>query len=472
MTSPTLGVIFGNRDFFPDPLVTEARQDILRVLKRLHIQSIMLGENDSKLGGVETYDDAVKCAELFHRERDKIDGILVVLPNFGDEKGVSDTLKLAKLNVPVLIQGYPDEFDKLDVARRRDAFCGKISVCNNLIQCGIKYSITEKHVVCPSDESFENDLKKFSSVCRVVNGLRRVRIGMVGARPGAFNTVRYSEKILEHNGISVTTIDLSEILSEAGRLDGNEQRVKQKIESIREYGNSKNVPDEKMIQIGKLSVVLDHFIASNHLDATAIQCWVSLQKNYGCNVCTSMSMMSEKMIPSACETDVTGVLTMYAMQLASGSPSALVDWNNNYGDEEDKCVLFHCGNWAKSFLPDIQIKTAPILGTTVGEQNTFGALEGRTPAGLLTFGRLTTDDIAGLIRGYIGHGSLTNDPLDTFGCRAVAHVPNLQKLLQYVCRHGFEHHVAISVSHTADILFEAFDNYLGWEVYYHGSKEV
>ena len=196
MTNTTLGIIFGNRDFFPDPLVTEARKDILRVLKKVNIQSIILGENDSKLGGVETYDDAVKCAELFRRERDKIDGILVVLPNFGDEKGVSDTLKLAQLNVPVLIQGYPDELDKLDVAQRRDAFCGKISVCNNLIQCGIKYSITEKHVVHPSNESFKNDLKKFMSVCRVVNGLRRVRIGMVGARPGAFNTVRFSEKIL------------------------------------------------------------------------------------------------------------------------------------------------------------------------------------------------------------------------------------------------------------------------------------
>jgi L-fucose isomerase-like protein len=219
--------------------------------------------------------------------------------------------------------------------------------------------------------------------------------------------------------------------------------------------------------MAKLDVVLEDFMAKNELDATAIQCWTSMQLNYGCNVCTSMSMMSEGMKPSACEVDVTGTLSMYAMQLASGSPSALVDWNNNYGAEEDKCVLFHCGNWAKSFLPDIQVSTAPILGTTVGEENTVGALEGRAPASPLTFGRISTDDFNGKIRAYIGEGHLTDDPLLTFGNRAVAQIPQLEDLMKYVCNNGFEHHVVMNASHTAGILEEALTNYLGWEVYRH-----
>jgi L-fucose isomerase-like protein len=219
--------------------------------------------------------------------------------------------------------------------------------------------------------------------------------------------------------------------------------------------------------MSRLGLVLDDFVAAHHLDATAIQCWTSLQSNHGCNVCTSMSMMSENFLPSACEVDVTGVLTMYAMQLASDSPSALVDWNNNYGASDDKCVLFHCGNWAKSFLPDIKVGTAPILGITLGEENTWGALDGRTPASPLTFGRISTDDTAGIIRAYVGEGSLTNDELKTFGNRAVAQVPRLQSLLRYVCREGFEHHVVMNASRTAAILDEAFTRYLGWETYYH-----
>jgi L-fucose isomerase-like protein len=463
----TLGVIIGNRDFFPDKLVAEARTEILDLFKHLNITPVMLSDADSKLGGVETFAEAQKCAALFKKHADEIDGILVILPNFGDEKGVAETIKLSGLTVPVLIQGYPDDLGKMDVVNRRDAWCGKISVCNNLYQYGIKYTLTTKHVVSPKEESFITDLKNFAAVCRVVNGLRKVRIGAVGARPTAFNTVRYSEKLLQRNGISVTTVDLSEILGNANKLTKDDASVKAKLEKIHAYTNTGLTPPDKLVQIAKLDVVLADFMQENSLDATAIQCWTSIQKNYGCNVCTSMSMMSENMLPSACEVDVTGTLTMYAMQLASGSPSALVDWNNNYADDDTKCVLFHCGNWAKSFLPDISISTAPILGTSVGTENTYGALDGRTPAMPLTYGRISTDDCKGIIKAYVGEGELTNDALNTFGNRAVAQINNLQGLMNYVCRNGFEHHVVMNASKTAGVLKEAFENYLGWETYEH-----
>jgi L-fucose isomerase-like protein len=367
-----------------------------------------------------------------------------------------------------LIQGYPDELKRLDVARRRDAYCGKISVANNLVQAGIKFSLTSKHVSHPTSESFERDLQKFVGVCRVVNGLRGLRLGAVGARPGAFNTVRYSEKILERHGISVTTVDLSEILGKAEKLGANDKVVTTKLAEIKSYAPSQGVPEKPLVQMAKMGVVLNDWMSVNALDATAIQCWTSVQTNYGCNTCTLMSMMSERFMPSACEVDVTGALTMYAMQLAGDTPAALVDWNNNYADDDNKCVLFHCGNWAKSFLPDVKIATAPILGTIVGEENTYGALAGRTPAGPLTFGRITTADPEGRIRAYVGEGELTNDPLETFGTRAVAHVPNLQRLMQHVCKQGFEHHVVMTVSRSADILAEALGNYFGWEVHQHG----
>jgi L-fucose isomerase-like protein len=469
--APVLGVIYGNRDFFPDQLVSEARQDTAQILTRRGVRAIQLGEADSKLGGVETHADARKCAELFRRHADDIDGILVCLPNFGDEKGVADTLKMSKLNVPVLIQGYPDDLKQLSPARRRDAYCGKISVCNNLSQAGIKFSLTTRHVSHPTSDSFARDLENFLGVCRVVNGLRGVRLGAVGARPGAFNTVRYSEKLLERHGINVTTVDLSEILGKAAKLDAQAPAVKAKLAEITGYAPAPGVPPEKLLQMAKMGVVLTGWIDANALDATAIQCWTSVQENYGCNVCTLMSMMSEKFLPSACEVDVTGVLTMYAMQLAGSTPAALVDWNNNYADDDDKCVLFHCGNWAKSFLPDIKIANAPILGSILGVENTYGALEGRTPAGPLTFGRITTADAEGRIRTYVGEGELTNDPLDTFGNRAVAKIPRLQKLMRYVCRHGFEHHVVMTQSKSATILAEAFGNYFGWEVHHHNAPE-
>jgi len=462
-----LGVIFRNRDFFPDHLVTEARTDIQRVFKDLGIQPIMVGEDETKLGSVETYEHAKLCAALFKKHQDEIAGILVVLPNFGDEKGVADTIKLSGLRVPILVQAYPDDLAAFDVARRRDAFCGKISVCNNLRQYGFQYTLTEQHTSTPESESFKADLKNFIQVCRVVNGLRSARLGAIGARPTAFNTVRYSEKLLQASGLSVTTVDLSEILGLAGKLPDDDGKVRGKLSEIKAYARHGSVPPHNLVRMAKLGVVISDWMTANDLDASAIQCWTSIQQNYGINACTLMSMMSEQLMPSACETDITGVVSMYALQLASGVPSALVDWNNNYANDPDRCVLFHCGNWANSFVPENEIKTAPILGTTIGEENTYGAMAGRGSSGPLTFARVSTDDASGVIRAYTGEGELTDDPLDTFGHRAVAHVPNLQSLMRFICKNGFEHHVAISMGNTSSALDEAFSTYMGWENFNH-----
>ena len=467
MNAETLAVIVGNRDFFPDKLVTEARKDIQAVFKEYGIHPVMVGESDTKLGSIETYEEAKTCADLFKSHSDDIDGILVVLPNFGDEKAVADTIKLSGLKVPILVQAYPDKLDALNVEYRRDSFCGKISVCNNLRPYGFPCTLTKNHTIQPISESFKDDLKRFVSVCKVVKGLRSVRLGAIGARPNAFNTVRYSEKLLQANGISVSTVDLSEILYAAQKLADDNARVKKKLAEIDAYAKHDGVPPPSLVLMAKLGIVISDWMAANDIQATALQCWNSIQENYGVNACTIMSMMSEKLMPSACEVDITGVIAMHALQLASGKPSALVDWNNNYEDDPNRCVFFHCGNWAKSFVKDLKIANAPILGTTLGVENTYGAMAGRALKGPITFARISTDDQFGIIRTYVGEGQTTDDTLDTFGQSAVVKISELQKLMHFICINGFEHHVAMNMSKVADVLEEAFGNYLGWQIYRH-----
>ena len=462
-----LGVIIGNRDFFPDALITDGRTEVLGVLNELGIDYVVLDEQTTPFGAVETWEHAKACAALFRKHADEIAGILVSLPNFGDEKAVAETIKLSGLRVPILVQAFPDDLDKFNVERRRDAFCGKISVCNNLYQYGFPFSVTELHTVRPNTEAFKADLRKFAAVCRVVKFLPNARLGAIGARPNNFNTTRYSEKLLQAFGISVQSVDLSTILGKAARLDDNAPAVKEKLESIRAYVPTTGVPSPALVKQAKLGVVIDEWMTDLDIDATALQCWDSLQHNYGINACTLMSMMSQSLMPSACEVDVTGAASMYALSLASGKPSALVDWNNNYGDDPDKCVLFHCGNWATEFLGEPKMAYAEILSTTLGPENTFGTVAGRTPAGPLGFARITTDDRNGAIKAYVGDGEFVDDPLDTFGSRAVIRVPGLQGLMRYVCKNGFEHHAAMTSAHVGDVLAEAFETYFGWDTYHH-----
>jgi L-fucose isomerase-like protein len=467
MAKVTFGIIVGNRGFFPDVLAKQGRRSVLDTLKTNGYGTIILPMTETKYGAVETFEDAKKCAALFASKKDKIDGIIVTLPNFGDEKGVAEVIKRSDLAVPILVHAEPDTPSKMDIANRRDSFCGKISVCNNLRQASIPFTLTTSHTVKLNSAEFKKDLDDFAAVCRIVKGLRNVRFGAIGTRPAAFNTVRYSEKLLELAGIAVEPIDLYEILGKVDRLTDNAPGVKAKLNAIKKYTNTNLIPADSLLKMAKFGYIIDRWIKENALVGTAIQCWTALEELFGIVPCTLMSMMSQSLLPSACEVDVTGLLSMYILQLASGTPSAILDWNNNFSDDPDKCVLFHCSNLPKSLFKADKMDFQEIIAGSVGKENTYGTIVGRIKAGPATFCRVSTDDANGTLTAYVGPGQFTNDKLNTFGGYGVMKINNLQALMTYICSMGFEHHVAVNMSESTDAVAEALGNYMNWEVYRH-----
>ena len=138
----TMGLIVGNRGFFPGHLAESGRKEMIQVLQEACMDVVSLTPEQSRYGAVETHEEAKRCAELFRAHAEKIDGVIVTLPNFGDERAIADTLRLSSLRVPVLVQATPDTPSKMSISFRRDSFCGKMSACNNLTQYGIPYSLT------------------------------------------------------------------------------------------------------------------------------------------------------------------------------------------------------------------------------------------------------------------------------------------------------------------------------------------
>ena len=465
----TFGVIISNRSFFPDHLVRTAREKLMAAMEQWGHQVIALSPEDTCLGQTMTYEEAKKCAALFRAHSAEIEGVIVCLPNFGEETGVADAIKMSGLNVPILIQACDDDLDKLQLENRRDAYCGKLSLCSNLYQYGIPYSLTARHT-CPVDsEEFHADVERFARVCAVVKALRTARIAQLGARVTPFRTVRYSEKLLQQVGISVITEDMSEIFADAWLLQDDDPRVLAREAEIRAYGNiCPGIAREKVLKQAKLSLTIDQWMADHECVASAVQCWDSVEANYGCAACLSMSMMSSRGLPSACETDVMGAVSLLALLKASGVAPVYQDWDNNYGGDTDRCVNVHCSNYpAAAFREKPEIANLDILATTLGTEYSFGALKGRVRPDKMTFLKVSTDDRRGVIKCYLGQGEFTDDPLETFGGVAVCHVKNLDGLMHYVAKNGFEHHVAIVQAECADILEEALGNYLGWEVYRH-----
>ena len=464
------GIIIGTRAYFNSELAKDVRKQLLKTLADEGYDYVILPEDATPTGSssIETREDGLKCAELFRQNRDRIDGIIVSLPNFGFEIGIINAISVADLNVPVLVQACDDENDKVDLDSRRDAFCGKISVCNNLYQYGIPFTDTTLHTYSIYSELLAKDINKFAGICRVVNGLRHARIGAIGARPAGFQTVRASEKLLQKSGITVVPVDLSEILGAARKIEDTDAELLKKLEEIKCYAAVPKEYSDKLVLQAKFGVAVERWIEANQIDAVAVQCWDSLEQNYGCAACVTMSMLGEKLLPAACEVDIAGAVSMYALTLAAQGQSALLDWNNNFAEDRNKCVCTHCGNFPKSFVRnDLKLGTLGVLGRTLGKVNTFGAVYGKVTKGDFTFFRISTDDTKGAIKAYLGTGEITDDPYGMDGCIAVTKVNNLQTLMKYICKNGFEHHVAMVRNDVKEILNEAIEDDLGWNLYVH-----
>lgn len=267
----TFGLIVGSRLFFNGAPAVAAREQALAQFKKLGIDVKTLPADLTENGAVQSRKDAALYGDFFRAQRDEIDGLVVLLPNFGDEVAIAECVSRAALNVPILLQASNDELDKVDIHHRRDAFCGKISVTNNFYQYAIRFTDTSLHTLDIDGETFAEDISRFAAVCRTVRGLRNARIGAIGARTPPFHTMRYSEKLLQASGITVVTVDLSEIIASASALSDADRHVKAKLDDIFAYGSiPKAIKRENIVKQACFSVAVDRWIEENDCDASSI----------------------------------------------------------------------------------------------------------------------------------------------------------------------------------------------------------
>ena len=462
MKKMTFALCFGNRGFMPGELIASAREEMTRALTHAGCGYIMIEESVTRFGAVETRDEGRLYAQWLQENRGKFDGVIFCMPIFVDENGAVEALKEA--NVPILLQAYPDEIGKMDFAHRRDAYCGKFSVTDVFLQYGIPFTLLKPHVVHPSSEAFQQNLKDFTAICRVVNGMKQCTVGAVGARTTAFKTVRYDEIALQKYGITVESFDLSELIFKVQTMADDAVGLAERVERLQNYTDCSIVPDGNMRTLAKISLVLDEYIETYHLDALSVRCWNEMETILRVCPCVLLSELNDRGIAASCEIDLCSALTMRAMQLASEKPAAVLDWNNNYGEETDKAVLFHCGPVAQTLMTAKGQVTDHKMFSKVDPGSGWGSNEGRIAAFPMTFANCRTEN--GKLIAYTSEGQMTADPIEDgfFGCGGVAEIPKLEDKLLRLARCGFKHHTSIGVGHMKAVLDEAFTTYLRYDM--------
>ena len=460
----TFALFFGNRGFFPASLLMEARKELTEVLRGLGHEVITLDASATRNGAVETVAEGAIYARFLKENEGKFDGVILSLPNFGDENGAVAALKDA--GVPILVQAYPDELDKMAPELRRDAFCGKMSIMDVFAQNSIAYTALKPHTVAPSSETFAEHVDYFDRVCRVVKRMDNLVVGAIGARTTAFKTVRIDELALQKNGITLETFDLSDVFANMEKISESGAAYKAKSERLKGYTDFSKVPAEQFAKLTKLSVAIDDIVEENGLDAIAVRCWLEMQKHLGISPCVLLSEMNDRGLIAACEVDVGNAVAMVALSAASGDVATCLDWNNNYGDDEDKCILFHCGPVPQSMMTGTGCVTEhAILANAPGIASSHGCNVGRIKPTPFTFSSMLTED--GTLQFYVGEGDFTDDPIpaDFFGCAGVAEIEDLQDVLLSIGTQGHRHHVSATPGYVGAAVVEALEYYLGFDVF-------
>ncbi len=457
----TFALAFCNRGFMPGELIYGAREDMIKAVTDAGHDYIAMDAGLTRFGGIETRDEGLLYAKWLKEHEGQYDGVIFSMPIFADENGAITALQDA--GVPILMQAYPDEIGKMDFAHRRDAFCGKFSVTDVFTQYQVPFTVLKPHVVHPLSPKFQENLRDFAAICRVVNGMKRFTIGCIGARTTAFKTTRFDEIGLQKNGITVEAFDLSELINKVNNKASDDAKVLERIKHLEDYTDFSCVPDEKKLVLGKVSVVIDEYIEEYHLDALAIRCWNEMEQILRICPCVLLSELNDRGIATSCEIDLTSAISMRAMQLASEQPAAVLDWNNNYGDEENKVILFHCGSTAQSLMTGKGKVTSHKMFEKTDKGSGCGTNEGRIRPMKTTLSNCLTVD--GRIKFYASEAEFTADPIEEayFGCAGVCEVPDLEDKLVRLARGGFKHHTCVGVGHMKSILKEAMTTYLGYD---------
>jgi L-fucose isomerase-like protein len=462
MKKNVFALLFGNRGFMPGETILAAREEVTRAVKDAGYDCILTDENATRFGGVETRDEGSLYARWLKEHEGEYDGVIFSMPIFPDENGAMNALQDAK--VPILMQAYPDDIGKMGFGERRDAYCGKFSVTDVFCQCKIPFTVLKPHVVHPLSEGFRQNLDDFAAICRVVNGMKRFNLGCIGARTTAFKTVRFDEIALQKYGINVESFDLSELIMKVKGMNDDAKGVREKMKRLNAFTDFSGVPEENALTIAKVGVVLDDYIRDYHLDAIALRCWNEMETYLRVCPCALLGELNERGIAASCEIDVCSAITMRAMYLAGGSPATVLDWNNNYGDDEDKVVLFHCGPVAQSLMKERGRVTEHKMFAKSDPGSGWGTNEGRMDSFPMTYSNCKTED--GKLTVYVSEGLITDDPVEEgfFGCAGVAQIEGLQDKLIRLARGGFKHHTSVGRGHMKAVLEEAFTTYLGYDL--------
>lgn len=461
-TKPKIGFVPASRGFFNQNLAAKARAETIKSMKAAGITPVLPSKDMTPRGLVESFDDARKAAILFRHA--PVDGVIIGAVNFGNEIPAAVAAIDGAAGLPIMLFGCTEEGKLTRGSDRRDALCGALSIATALRQRQAKYTFPKIANCSPADPAFIEELKDFAAVCRAVSGVRGSVYGQIGTRPAEFETCAFDEmSLLRKFGIRTVPTPLSEVFERAKGIE-NKGKITRTVKSIKSMFDTNGVPDISIERMARLEIVLKEIIEENKLNGLALQCWTSMQEDYGISACAVMARINQMLgIPAACEVDIHGTLSMHMLSLAAGGPAVLMDWNNRHYKLKNVFSAWHCGVFPPALCGGkCKLAANAIMTGVMGSPDrVYGVLDGALDTGPVTMTRLTeTPD--GEWKLLVAEGESVQAPGEPPGGNGWVRIADLDRLYRALLR-DFPHHGALAMGHSGRLLATAA-HFLGLDV--------
>lgn len=447
-----IGFVPASRTIFDQELAVKVRGDVIEALRDAGLEVVAPGEGLTENGLVQTPAEAERVGRLFDQEG--VSGVVVGALNFGNEVPAALAALSRADERPVLLFGVGEEGELTREASRRDSFCGLISIATALRHREARFVFPRRAVCFPDDAEFRLAIFEFGNVCRAVAEVSGAVYGLFGPRPEEFETCAFDElSLLRKLGIRVVPVPLTTLFSLAAAVPVEVER--EIAEDMKGSVDCSGVSESDLAKMARLEAALDGIIEERGLSGLALQCWTSIQDDYGVSPCFVMSRLTDRGVPCACEVDIHGTLSMHLLSLVAGSTAGLADWNNRHYRAADVFSAWHCGVFPPSLCSgEKRLSYHNILadstGTAVGK---FGTVESRLDGGPVTMMRVTEHpwDTWPVL---IAEGDVVDVPGDSPGSHGWVRVSDLDRLYAKLLR-GFPHHTAIAAGHVGGALMAA-----------------
>ena len=376
---------------------------------------------------------------------DHLDPDLIVLQNITFANAAYATEVLARFDCPFILWTLREPV--IDGTRLRlNSLTGAYSAANTYKQ--FRKESLDYVFGAPDEVAVRKKLAAAIQAARLKLHLKNLTMASIGHTPQGFGFGRALDAEMRTNfGVNLECIEARELIHKAKSF--SDEDVKEYLEdAMNRTKGLENTPEQNRLDFARLYRAYKEFVEEHHIGALASRCWPDFFTEFGTPVCMVLSILNDLNVPSACEVDAYGALSMYMGRELTGRSTFFGD-PVSMDEKEGTVTFWHCGMAACSLArTDTGAEVGEHCNRHIGPTMEFGC-KAEKEVTIFRVGK----DCEGKFHFLIAPGEALDKPKQFYGTSIVVKTDlDAKKFVEQTVTEGWEPHFVVIYGNVADEL--------------------